>query len=109
MKKRRQAALRHKRHWIIERPLRGLPMFGVGKMGQKLGCLVGRARSGEDRLAVGFEDAEPVTDIFGMIGARLGGDTKIAAEERRAKLGNHLFHRIGIVAKAFAEGAVTTR
>ena len=83
-------------------------MFGIGKTGQELGCLVGRTRRREDRLAVGFEDAEPVTDIFGMIGARLSGDTKIAAEERRAKLGNHFFHRVGIIAKAFTEGARAT-
>ena len=108
MKKRRQAALHHEWNRKIERPLCGLPMFGVAKTGQKLGGLVGRTRSGEDRFAVGFEDAKPVADIFGMIGARLGGDTKIAAEERRAKLGNHLFHRIGIIAKAFTERARAT-
>ena len=83
-------------------------MFGVAKTGQKLGCPVGSTRRREDRLAVGFEDAKPVTDILGMIGTRLGGDAKIAAEERRAKLGNHLFHCICIVAEAFAEGAITT-
>ena len=86
-----------------------LPLFGVGKTGQELGGLVSRARRREDRLAVGFEDAEPVTDIFGMVRTRLCGDTKIAAEKCRAKLGHHLFHRIGIVAKAFAERAITTR
>lgn len=57
----------------------GLPMFGVTKTGQELGGLVGRARSGEDRFAVGFQDAKPVSDIFGMIGARFSGDPKIAA------------------------------
>ena len=88
MKKRRQAALRQERYWLIERPLRGLPMFGIAKTGQELGRLVGRARSGEDRLTVGFQNAKPMADIFCMIGARLGGDTEIAAEERRTKLGN---------------------
>ena len=36
-----------------------------------------------------------------MVGTRLSGDTKIAAEECRTKLGHHLLHSVGIIAEAF--------
>ena len=54
---------------------------------QEFSGTAGRTRCGKDRLAVALEDSQPAVDVSGMIGARLGGDTKITAEERRAKLG----------------------
>jgi hypothetical protein len=48
--------------------------------------LVGSAGSGENGLAVALHDLQPVVDIGGMVGTRLDGDPKIAAQERSAQL-----------------------
>ena len=63
-------------------------MFDLSDALEVFGSLVGGTRRREDRFAVAFQNAQPVTDIFGMVRTRLGGDTKIAAEERRTKLGD---------------------
>ena len=88
--------------------LRRLSMFDLSDALDVFGSLVRGTRRREGRLAVGFEDAGSVPEIFGMVGARLGSDPKIATEKRRAKFGNHFFHRIGIIAKAFTEGSRAT-
>ncbi|MBT9159741.1 MAG: hypothetical protein DDT26_01004 [Dehalococcoidia bacterium] len=46
-----------------------------------------------------------MADIVRMIGTRINRDAKVTAEEGSAKLGYHFFHGVGIVTKAFAEGA----
>lgn len=69
------------------------------------GSLVRSTRGSEDSLAVAFQNAQPVADIVGMIGAWFCCDTKITTQECSAKLGNHFFHCVGIIAKAFTEGA----
>lgn len=90
----------------VKRRLLGrLSFLDVAKALQKLGSLVRSARGGEDRLAVALQDAQPVADIVGVVGAWFSRDSKIATQERSAKLGNHFFHRIGIIAKALAKGA----
>ncbi len=45
---------------------------------------------------------------IGAQAARLCRDAKITAEERSAKFGNHFFHRVCIIAKAFTEGPRAT-
>src|SRR3546814_12985029 len=54
----------------------------------------------------GFQDTKPVFDIGCVVGTRVSGDTKIAAEECRAKLGHHFLHGVCAIAEAFAERAV---
>lgn len=49
-----------------------------------------------------------MADIVGMIGTGFDRDPEIATQKGSTQLGNHLFHRIGIIAKAFAEGARQT-
>src|SRR3546814_11890331 len=44
----------------------------------------------------------PYTTLFRSV----SGDTKIAAEECRAKLGHHFLHGVCVIAEAFAERAV---
>ena len=38
-----------------------------------------------------------------MVGARLVGDAKIGAKERRPEFGDELFHRVSVVTEALAE------
>ena len=85
-----------------------LSLFDMCDALEVFGSLVRSTRRREDCFAVTFQNAQPVADIIGMIGTRFCRDAKITTEERSAKLGNHLFHRVGIIAKAFTEGARAT-
>ena len=85
-----------------------LSMFDLSNALEVFGSFVCSTRRREDCLAVAFENAQPVTDIIGMIGAWFCRDAKIPTKECSAKLGNHFFHRVGIIAKAFTEGARAT-
>ena len=85
-----------------------LSMFDLSNALEVFGSLIRSTRRREDCFAVAFQNAQPVSDIIGMISARFCRDTKITAEECRAKLGNHLFHCVGIIAKAFTERARAT-
>lgn len=42
-------------------------------------------RGGQDRLLVGLEDAQPIVEILGVIGAGRVGDAEIGAEDRGAE------------------------
>jgi len=50
-----------------------------------------------------------MSEILRVIGARLVGDLKIGTEEGGAKLGDKLFHCVGVIAEAFAELPVAAR
>ncbi len=62
-------------------------------------------RRGEDRATVTFQYLEPVIEIGGMVAARLGRQFQIGTEERRAKFGDKLFHRVTFIAPALASQA----
>ena len=85
-----------------------LLVFDLSNALEVFGSLVRSTRRGEDCFAVAFQNAQPVADIIRMIGAWFCGDTKITTEECSAKLGNHFFHRVCIITKAFTEGARAT-
>ena len=52
-----------------------------------------------------LEDGEPVADVLGVVGPRLGGDTEFGAQHGGTKLGDHFLHGVGIVAEPLAERA----
>lgn len=87
---------------------RGLSLFDLSDALEIFGSLVRSTRRREDCFAVAFQNAKPVADIVGMIGAWFCRDAKITTKERSAKFGNHFFHRVSIIAKAFTEGARAT-
>lgn len=55
-----------------------LSMFDLSDALEVFGRLVRSTRRREDRLAVAFQNAQPVADIVGMIWSRLDGDPEIA-------------------------------
>ena len=85
-----------------------LSMFDLSDALEVFGSLVCSTRRRENCFAVTFQNAQPVADIVGMVGTWFDGDPEITTQERSAKLGNHFFHRIRIIAKAFTEGARAT-
>ena len=82
-----------------------LSMIDLSNALEIFGSLVRSTRRRENCFAVAFQNAQPVADIVGMIRTRLNRDAKITAEECGAEFSNHFFHRVGIIAKAFTEGA----
>ena len=85
-----------------------LSVFGLSDTLEVFSGLVRSTRRREDCFTVAFQNAQPVADIVGMIGAWFCRDAKITAQERGAKFSNHFFHRVCIIAKAFTEGARAT-
>jgi hypothetical protein len=55
-------------------------MFGISDALEVFGCLVRSTRRREDGLAVAFENAQPVSDVIGMICAWFCRDSKITTE-----------------------------
>lgn len=63
-----------------------LSMFDLSDALEVFGSFVRSTRRREDRLAVTFQNAQPVADIVGMIGAWFCRDTEITTQECSAKL-----------------------
>ena len=59
-----------------------LSMFDLSDALEVFSSLVRSTRRREDCLAVAFENAQPVADIVGMIGAWFCGDAKITTDGR---------------------------
>ena len=85
-----------------------LSMFDLSNALEVFGSLIRSTRRREDCFAVAFQNAQPMADVVGMIGAWLCRDAKITTQECSSKFGNHFFHRVGIIAKAFTERARAT-
>jgi hypothetical protein len=81
----------------------GLGLQGVEEIGGAL-----RVRGGgEDGALVGFEDAELVVDIAGVVVAKFGGELHVGAEKRRSEFGDQFFAGVAFVAPFLAfEAAV---
>jgi hypothetical protein len=88
----------------VSRRLRGDSFLGLGllKTVQKICCLLSMRRCGEDRALVVLQHLQPALDVGGMVGARLGGEPKVCAKKRCAKLCNQLFLCISFVAPSLA-------
>jgi len=60
------------------------------------------ARGGKDRPLVVLQDLQPSGHVRRVIVPDLRDKLKIGAQEGRTKLGDKLFHRVTLIAKALA-------
>ncbi len=65
-----------------------LSMFDLSYAFEVFGSLVCSTRRREDCFAVAFQNAQPVADVVGMIGAWFCRNAKITTHECSAKLGD---------------------
>ena len=71
---------------ILKGGLSRLSMFDLSDALEVFGSLVRSTRRRKDCLTISLQNAQPVADIVGMIGAWFYRDTKITTEKCSAKL-----------------------
>jgi hypothetical protein len=55
---------------------------------------------GENGALASLQDGQPIRQVLHGVGPGLDGDSKLSARERRAKLGDQLFHGMGFTDKS---------